>query len=141
MAINYHPEIGTLLICDFNTGLTPPEMQKRRPVIVISPRLRDRDNLCTVVPLSTTTPKNIMPYHHKLCVEPVLPEPYNSPHHWVKGDMLYTVSFTRLSLPFKGKDAGGKRIYDIRVLEQDDMIKIHQCILNGLGLQGLTGFL
>lgn len=115
-------------------------MQKRRPVIVISPRLRGRDNLCTVVPLSTTVPKNIMPYHHKLCTEPVLPAPYDSKYHWVKGNMLYTVSFSRLYLFTNGKDENGKRIYDARVPEKDDMIKVHQCILHGLGLQSLTDY-
>ena len=36
--IPYHPEIGTVVICDFN-GYIPPEMVKRRPAIVISPKI------------------------------------------------------------------------------------------------------
>ena len=140
MAIQIHPESGTIVICDFK-GFVPPEMVKRRPAIVISPRLRNRSSLCTIVPLSTTPPTHIMPYHHKLVVDPVLPEPYNEKFHWVKADMLYTVSFDRLFLPFKGKDDQGKRIYDVRVIDKADLIKIQQCVLHGIGLMALTEYL
>ena len=54
MAIKYPVAPGTLLLCDYALGgFKEPEMVKRRPVIVISPRLRHRDHLCTVVPLSS----------------------------------------------------------------------------------------
>ena len=135
MAIQFHPEQGTILVCDFK-GFVQPEMIKRRPVVVLSPRLRKRDGLCTVVPLSTTPPKEVAPYHFKLHVTPVLPEPYNADFHWVKADMVYTVSFDRLHLPFNGKDPEGKRRYDVRVIDKADLLKIQQCLLHGLGLQG-----
>lgn len=95
MSITFHPEQGTIVICDF-TGFVVPEMVKRRPAVVISPRLRTRTGLCTVVPLSTTPPAPIAPYHCKLHVTPTLPKPYDAPYHWVKADMVYTVSFARL---------------------------------------------
>ena len=38
MAIQEHPHIGTVLFCDFGHGFIEPEMVKRLPVIVISPR-------------------------------------------------------------------------------------------------------
>jgi uncharacterized protein YifN (PemK superfamily) len=140
MTIQIHPETGTIVICDFS-GFVAPEMTKRRPAIVISPRLRNRSSLCTVVPLSTTTPTHVMPYHHRLVVEPVLPKPYDEKAHWVKADMLYTVSFERLYLPFSGKDGSGKRIYDVRVIDKADLIKVQQCVLNGIGLTALTEYL
>lgn len=140
MSLPYHPEQGTIVICDFK-GSIDPEMNKRRPAIVVSPRLRQRGRLCAIVPLSTTPPSQIMPYHYKLHVEPVLPEPYNARFHWVKADMIYTVSFDRLSLPFNGKDAGGKRNYDVRVIDKADLIKVQECILHGLGLTTLTAYL
>ena len=102
MSIQFHPEPGTILICDFK-GLNAPEMTKRRPVIVISPRFKHRTKLCTVVPLSTTVPSKIEPYHYKLNITPPLPEPYDANHAWVKADMLYTVAFDRLFLPFNKK--------------------------------------
>lgn len=137
MGIIIHPEPGTILVCDFR-GMESPEMVKRRPVVVISPRLRRREGLCTVVPLSTTEPLQIAPYHFKLHTNPPLPKPYNSLFHWVKGDMLYTVSFRRLFLPHNGKDSDGKRLYVVRIIEKSDLVKIHQCILHGLGMESLT---
>jgi len=140
MAIQFHPEQGTIVVCDFD-GFVAPEMVKRRPVVVVSPRLRKRDGLCSIVPLSTTPPNEVAPYHFKLHVTPTLPPPYNASYHWVKADMLYTVSFARLHLPFSGKDASGKRIYDVRVIDRVDLLKIQQCMLHGLGLTSLTEYL
>jgi uncharacterized protein YifN (PemK superfamily) len=140
MAIHYHPDQGTILICDF-VGFVKPEMQKRRPVVVVSPRLRNRTGLCVVVPMSTTDPIKIEPYHHKLHTIPPLPEPYSSPSHWVKADMIYTVAFERLSLMTGGKDVSGKRIYDDRVIDKADLLKIQACILHGIGLTALTDHL
>ena len=36
MPITFHPSPGTVLICDFTTGFQPPEMVKRRHVVVVS---------------------------------------------------------------------------------------------------------
>ena len=137
MAINIHPEIGTIVICDF-TSFISPEMTKRRPAIIISPRFRERGELCTVLPLSTSQPPTRMKYHHKLLISPPLPPPYDAEFHWVKADMIYTVSFARLYLPFSKKDGQGKRIYDVRVLDKEELTKVQQCLLHGLGLSTLT---
>ena len=128
------------MICDFR-GFVRPEMVKRRPAVVVSPRLRRRQKLCTIVPLSTTPPNPAAAYHHKFHLDPVMPKPYDSPVQWVKADMLYTVSFDRLFLPFEKKDGTGKRAYDVRVLDRSDMLKIQQCILHGIGLTALTDYL
>lgn len=116
-------------------------MIKRRPVVVLSPRLRNRDGLCTVVPLSTTEPKPVAAYHFKLHVSPPLPKPYDEPVKWVKADMVYTVGFHRLYLPLDKKDGNGKRVYDVRVIEKSDLLKIQQCVLYGLGMANLTEYL
>ncbi|HCN89058.1 MAG TPA: type II toxin-antitoxin system PemK/MazF family toxin [Oxalobacteraceae bacterium] len=140
MAIQFHPEQGTILACDFR-GFESPEMIKRRPVVVIAPRLRNRTGLCTVIPLSTTEPKKIEAYHYRLHTSPLLPAPYDSPSHWVKGDMIYTVSFARLFLLSNGKDDRGTRIYDQRVIDQSDLLKIQAAVLHGIGLTRLTDYL
>lgn len=138
MALQFHPEQGTILICDFN-GYVEPEMVKRRPVVVISPRLRNRGNLCAVVPLSSTEPRKIEPYHFRLHTTPTLPAPYTNSFHWVKADMVYTVSFSRLALMTHGlKDKQGKRIYDQRIVDKADLLKIQSAVLHGLGLTSLT---
>jgi mRNA interferase MazF len=140
MAIHQHPEQGTIVVCDFS-DFRSPEMTKRRPAIVLSPRLRRRERLCTIVPLSTTPPKEIAPYHYRLHMDVPLPSPYSASAHWVKADMLYTVSFDRLFLPFSGKDTRGIRQYDVRVIDRADLLKIQSCVLHGIGLAPLTDYL
>jgi uncharacterized protein YifN (PemK superfamily) len=133
MAITLHPDPGTILIADFSHHKVP-EITKRRPVIVISPRFRQRDGLCAVVPCSTTPPKKTQPYHYKLSVIPALPAPYDHEQMWVKADLVYTVSFDRLFLPFIGKNANGVREYDIRHVTDIDINGIRDCVRAGLGL-------
>jgi uncharacterized protein YifN (PemK superfamily) len=140
MAIHYHPEQGTILVCDF-TGFIVPEMTKRRPVVVVSPRLRRRSGMCTVVPLSTTDPNPVETYHYRLHTIPPLPVPYDKPSHWVKADMVYTVSFERLFLIRSGMGPSGKRIYDQRVIDKADLLKIQAALLHGIGLTSLTDYL
>ena len=104
----FTPRLVLLLSVIF-AGFVVPEMVKRRPAIVVSPRLRGRSGLCTIVPLSTTPPAREQKYHCLLELNPPLPRPFDAEVCWVKGDMLYTVSFARLNLPHE-KDAHGKRL-------------------------------
>jgi uncharacterized protein YifN (PemK superfamily) len=63
MGIKYPAGIGTILLCDdARGGFRPPEMVKRRPAIVISPRLPHRNGLCTVVPVSSDRPDHEVDY-------------------------------------------------------------------------------
>ena len=52
-------------------------MVKRRPAVVISPRLPYREGLCTVVPLSTTPPPHAVPYVVQLELKPHPPKPFD----------------------------------------------------------------
>jgi mRNA interferase MazF len=79
--------------------------------VTISPRLKRRDGLITVVPLSTTPPSPVCDHHCRLTMVPALPEPFDSPEMWVKADMLATVGFARLDLIRTGRDPFGKRKY------------------------------
>jgi hypothetical protein len=94
MAITEHPAVGALLICDFWPGFREPEMVKRRPVVVISPKIRARAGLCTVVALSTTKPTPIMPYHCEITPHPPLPLPWLPGPIWVKGEWWSPLAFT-----------------------------------------------
>lgn len=130
MTIQYPPEPGDILICDFN-GLVAPEMIKRRPVINLTPRFRRNRGLCTVVPISTTAPKNTQLWHTKIHVD--LPEPYSSPEAWAKCDFLYTMRYERLFLFRQGKNEEGKRNYVFPKLSDQELKKVWNCVLEGLG--------
>ena len=61
MPINFVPERGRILICDFDIARVPPEMAKVRRVVVMSPRSYNKRHgagpgRCFVVPLSATDP-------------------------------------------------------------------------------------
>jgi mRNA interferase MazF len=128
-----HPQPGTVVRADFTEGFRAPEMVKRRPCIVLSPPLIGRARLCTVVPLSTTPPNRMMPWHLELRFDPPLPEPYESPVAWLKGDMVLTVAFHRLRLLFAGTK-GGQRVYDVRVLAPEVFEAVRECVRSGLDL-------
>ena len=134
MGIERHPGIGAIVRVDLSEGFSPPEMGKRRPAIVMSPALPGRNQLCCIVPLSTTSPTVVQPYHYLLELDPPLPHPYSDPVMWVKADMIMSVAFHRLQLLFHGKDKSGQRIYDRRVLNAHQIKAIRACIRYALGM-------
>ena len=138
MPIREHPYVGTILICDFNAGFKEPEMVKRRPVVVISPKIAMRPGLCTVVALSMTAPAPKMSYHFQIDIDPPLPAPLSSTGVWVKGDMVNAVAFHRLDLIRESKDMQGRRKYRYEPLNDEIVKKIRESVLRGLGLATLT---
>ena len=137
MPLAEHPAIGSIVTCEFD-GFREPEMVKRRPVVVLSPKMRGREALCTVVPFSTTPPQPVQPYHAQIDISPPLPERWESKGVWVKGDMLYTVSLRRLDFLRFGKDANGRRVYYLKSLSDENLRTVRRCVLRALGLGALT---
>lgn len=136
LPITFHPDHGALLMCDFSSGFNPPEIVKKRPVIVISPR-RNNSQLCTVVPLSTTVPNPVEQHHHR--IDPAsLPKTLRSKETWAKCDMLMTVSLSRLDRILDGRGPGGARKYTAGKLTSDDFRAVRIGILYALGLNSLT---
>lgn len=138
MAIREHPPLGTLLLCDFGSGFKPPEMVKRRLVVVISPRIKARPGLCTVVALSTTPPKPVMAYHAQLNIRPRLPDRLESDGVWIKGDMVAAVGLQRLDFVITGRTEGGARLYHHDPLSAAQIQIVRACVLHALGLAPLT---
>jgi mRNA interferase MazF len=136
MPLSFHPSPGTLLVCDYTTGFRAPEMVKRRPVVVISPRLRHRNNLVAVIPLSTTAPPSILPYHACIQLARPLPKPFDTPVMWAKTDMIATVGFDRLDR-FRLPRTGAGRKYEIRQLDDAQLLAVRKALLHGLGFEAL----
>ncbi len=129
MPIVFHPNAGTLLVCDFS-GMVEPEMVKFRPVIVVSPRLRQRTGLCTIVPLSTTVPTSIMPWHCKLVLDTPLSPKWEKTELWAKCDLLYTMRFERLDR-FHVRVGSHRKYYDRRIADEQ-LLEIKDCIYSFL---------
>ncbi len=94
LGLQFHPRAGTLLICDFR-GMVAPEITKKRPVIVVTPRLAHRDELAMIVPTSTTPPRYPQPFHVRLS-QNYHPTEDSSIPVWAKCDLVCSVSFARL---------------------------------------------
>ena len=136
MAIKYPVAPGTIVLCDYALGgFREPEMVKRRPAIVVSPRLRHRDHLCTVVPLSSKPNIAVVEYVVELSFLRPLPPPFDNETAWAKCDMLATVSFARLDLFRTQRDSSGKRQYITPKLPEADFKRVQQGILFALGIK------
>jgi uncharacterized protein YifN (PemK superfamily) len=133
MSLIYVPDAGTIIQCDFSKGFEPPEMVKKRPVIVVSPPIHNRRDLCTVVPMSTTEPHQMMKYHYEMTFDPPLPYPYDKERFWVKCDMIYSVGIGRLDFLYK-KNENGSRNYDKRIVSKADLDIIRRCLVMSIGL-------
>lgn len=134
MPIKYDVVPRTILLCDYSKGgFRAPEMVKRRPVIAVSPRLRHRTGLITVVPLSTTAPRQATNHCCKIRIHKPLPH-FQEQECWVKADMIATVAFDRLDLFRTDRDHTGKRKYLTPKISELDFENIKACIRVALGI-------
>lgn len=115
MALNYTPKVGEVLECDFGeflvpplqpifNALVPPEIRKRRMVLVLNGRL---PNGCTlVVPISSTNNPNAVQRGIHVNLPPALftvTNFYDARDRWALAECITHVSKDRL---FQIKDRG-----------------------------------
>ena len=129
MPLTYHPAAGAIVICDFSVGFRPPEIVKKRPVVVISPRRR-QSQLFTVIPLSSTAPITLMPWHYP--IKPGAYPPARGPM-WAKADIIMTVALDRLDRVMM-RDEKGKRTYLNLTLNGADLADLHRAVVAALAI-------
>ena len=129
MPINFHPRAGQVFVGDFS-DLKVPEIVKKRPVIVISPRLPYRSELVAIVPISTTAPRHDLPFVCRLSKNY---SSWGTPETvtWAKCDLVMTVALRRLTA-FKVD----RRKYIYPSLSPEDLVAVKRAVLAGLGLDG-----
>ena len=111
---------ATIVICDYATGFRTPEMVKRRLAVTISPKLKRRDALVTVIPLSMTAPAPAERWHVEVPND--VPDPWGPGPRWAKCDMMATVGYWRLNLPHSKHPVTGARQFHQIELE-DELVK------------------
>ena len=137
MSLQFHPRPGQVFTCDFRGNIWP-EVVKRRPVVIFTPKWAQRADLVAVVPLSTTAPEHICDFH---CILEKNPIPDGKVGKvWAKCDLVQTVSFARLTGIWREVVHGKRKYLDLRVTEAD-MLNIRRAVLHGLGFAGLTAHL
>jgi mRNA interferase MazF len=124
--LQFHPKAGTLLICDFRGNIIP-EIVKRRPVVVITPRLAHRDGLCTIVPLSSKPPRYPQPFHVQMSRD-YLPGDKGPDESWAKCDLVCSVSMKRLD-----RVKAGPRKFIAPTISEADLAAIRTGVLASLG--------
>lgn len=123
MALKFYRKTGMVLACCFDEYILP-EIVKTRSVVVISPTGLIRPKLVTVVPLSTTVPDPVEPYHYKLKGNPI-PAESSEINIWAKCDLVATVSYQRLDRvrvrrgKYEVGHVGGEQIKEIRLSEYE----------------------
>jgi uncharacterized protein YifN (PemK superfamily) len=122
--------MGQVFVGDFS-DLNPPEINKIRPVIVVSPKLPFRSGLVAVVPISLTEPHHQLPFCFRLSKNYHPFEPDDLPC-WAKADLVMNVSIGRLD-GFKM----GKRKWEIPNLSAADLDGVRRAVMCGLGLDRL----
>lgn len=107
-------------------------MVKRRLAVTVSPKLKRRGDLVTVVPLSTTEPIPLCDWHLPLDIN--VPGYWGHVPRWAKCDMLATVGFHRLDLPYEKNLLTNGRKYVQIELPAEALAAIHQGISHALGM-------
>ncbi len=121
-------------MCDYRTGFVPPEMVKRRPVVVVSPTSGRRLGPYVVVPLSTTAPRVVELFHVRIPAGRYLFF-RSSLDVWAKCDVLAAVAPVRLDrLRSNGRWSAPK-------IDSGDLRSIQRGVLHALGLSALTAAL
>jgi len=129
MPIPFTPQPGMVLMCDFSSGAVPPEINKVRHVVVVSPRRRSHTGSCTVVPFSTVAPNPIEPFHVRIPANRYGFLKRNT-DVWVKADLVAHVSFGRLDRVLEN----GR--YASPSLTVADLEAIRVAVWEGLGRPG-----
>ena len=126
MTLSFYPHAGMMLFCDFK-GSIDPEINKKRPVIVVSPRLPNRAGLCTIVPTSTTEPRNIQPYQ-VLLSKNYHPKEKDDVPVWAKCDLVANVSIERLD-----RFRVSRAKFIVPKVTAEDLASVRQGVLAALG--------
>ena len=139
MAIQFHPRPGAIVMAQFPDDFLHGEMEKRRPVIVISTKAEARRQRCaTVVPLSLTAP-HVIDAHHIVVPRSDMPNGLrDSPSTcFAKCDCVNTLSLERLDL-VAGPRVGGKRIYCAGQVSFALLLAVRRAVAGVLGIHGKT---
>jgi uncharacterized protein YifN (PemK superfamily) len=104
-----------------------PEMYKERHGIVIA----TTRGLTTVVPLSTSVPKTLHNFHHRIAAGKY-PGMSRTDDSWTKSDLVTTVSNARVDRPF----VAGRR--STIIIDAADLKAVRVTVLHALQMGRLT---
>jgi uncharacterized protein YifN (PemK superfamily) len=130
MAINFVPERGRVLICDYDIARVSPEIDKVRRAVVVSPRSYNHRHgagpgRCLVVPFSATKPYAVTPADVHF---PVANYETLTVETWAVCSAVMSSSHSRLTRVFVGHGR-----YSEEVITSADMTRIEEGLKHALG--------
>lgn len=131
MPIRFVPQPGLILICDYDAARIHPEMNKRRRVVVVSPRSYNHRHgegpgRCIVIPFSASEPKFLMP---SIVMFPAGSYRSLTRTSWAICESIMAVSHNRLDRVWAGQGQSlNERISD------EDMKRLRIAISHAIGL-------
>ena len=137
MSLHHKPRRGSLVIVNFAQGgaFIRPEMTKSgRPCVVVDADDLRRGRLVTVVPLSSSEPDRIEPYHHQMGHRSFRDSPLDATvPRWAKCDMVQTVSLDRVTFPYRREQ--NRRRYVKTLITAVDLESIIASVLYALNVR------
>lgn len=128
-SVTFYPQEGTVLICNFGGGFRPPEMNKVRPVVIVSAKKRNRE-ACLVVPISGTESRD------RAIAVPLPASKYSflERDSWAKCHSVCTVAKTRLYQLRAGRLGPGLDTRDT-MIDDVDLLKIRRGVAAFAGVR------
>lgn len=140
MAIQQHRlKVGEILECDYGQfsstfhvdGHIPPEMVKKRLVVVLNAKL---NGLAIVVPISSTKNLDGIKKGYHIEIQPELVKNtsfYDKRTRWAKSELIQAVSRHRLYLIYD------KGVRIIQILPRDVVVKIQKAVIKAISANTL----
>lgn len=136
MPIQFHPNPGEILLCDFPSEHQHGEMVKKRPVIILNRKIKGRPQLVNVVPISMTPPTEICEHHveiGRMAMPKGLRDTVGA--RWAKCDMVYTLSINRLERVLGPRGRNGRRTSDTGSLPKAKLLEVRLATAACLGVR------
>src|SRR5688572_15662371 len=135
VALHHHPRPGAIVMAQFPADYLHGEMEKRRPVIVISRKIdRGHQPCATVVPISLTAPHVVEPHH---IVVPTIGMPKGLRDRpgarYAKCDCVNTLSLERLDLVAEPR-ISGRRVYEAGQVPHGLLLAVRRAVAGVLGI-------
>jgi uncharacterized protein YifN (PemK superfamily) len=131
MPINFVPQRGLILICDYDLARIHPEMNKRRRVVAVSPRSYNRRHgegpgRCLVIPFSASEPRILSP---SIVEFPLGTYRSLNKRSWAICEAIMALSHDRLNRLWIGPN----KSLDER-LSEHDMARLEAAIAHAVGM-------
>lgn len=138
MPLAFHPKPGAIVMATFPDDYLHGEMEKRRPVIVISRKQVQRQKCATVVPISMTAPHRIQAHHVGIAAME-MPKGLRDREgaRFAKCDCVNTISLARMDL-VAGPKVRGRRTYEAGQASHALLLQVRRAVAGILAIHDKT---